>query len=108
MAPSRVTINSPAIGVMTDLRRVAAASIQPEVTWTHVNHAMIVRGVRLLLVVSEGANVLGTLSAADLLGERPLQLARDRGLNRDELPVRDMMVAAESADVIELDDVLRA
>lgn len=108
MAPSRVTIDSPAIGVMTDLRRVAAASIQPEVTWTHANHAMILRGERLLLVVSEGANLLGTFSAADLLGERPLQMARDRGLIRDELTVRDMMVAADSADVIELGDVLRA
>lgn len=108
MAPPRVMIDSPAIEVMTDLRRVAAASIAPELSWVQANHAMILRGVRLLLVVSEDGTVIGTLSAADLLGERPLQLASERGLNRDELTVRDMMMTADAADVVELDDVLRA
>lgn len=108
MAPPRVAIDSPAIEVMTDLRRVAAASIQPDVSWAQANHAMILRGVRLLLVVSESGTVIGTLSAADLLGERPLQLASERRLNRDELTVQDLMIPADAADVIALNDVLRA
>lgn len=108
MVPPRVAIDSPAIEVMTDLRRVAAASIQPDVTWAQANHAMILRGVRLLLVVEDNGAVIGTLSAADLLGERPVLLANERRLHRDELTVRDLMVAADHADVIDLGDVLRA
>ena len=108
MVSPRVTVDSPAIEVMTDLRRVPAASIQPDLTWVQANHAMILRGVRLLLVVAENGTVVGTLSAADLLGERPVQLAGERRLNRDELTVRDLMVPADAADVIDLADVLRA
>lgn len=108
MMPTRVALDSPAIEVMTDLRRVAAASIHPDLTWTQANDAMILRGVRLLLVVSDDGTVIGTLSAADLLGERPLQLAMERRTKRDELTVRDLMVGADVADVIDLDDVLHA
>lgn len=108
MVLPKVAIDSPAIEVMTDLRRVPAASIQSDLTWAQANHAMILRGVRLLLVVAENGTVIGTVSAADLLGERPLQLASERQLNRDELTVRDLMVPADSADAIELGDVLRS
>lgn len=108
MVPPKVAIDSPAIEVMTDLRRIPAASIQSELTWAQANHAMILRGVRLLLVVAENGTVIGSVSAADLLGERPLQLATERQLNRDELTVRDLMVPADSADAIDLGDVLRS
>lgn len=108
MVPPRVAIDSPAIEVMTDLRRVAAASIQPDLTWAQANHAMILRGVRLLLVVTEQGAVIGTLSAADLLGERPVQLSNERSLQRDELTVGDLMVSGDHADVVDLGDVLHA
>jgi hypothetical protein len=42
---------------------------------------MITRGVRLLLVVDEGhETVLGVITASNILGERPLQVAASRGL----------------------------
>lgn len=104
----RVTVDSPAIEVMTDLRRVPAASIVPGVTLAQANDAMILRGVRLLLVVGPRGNVIGTLTATELLGERPLQLAGERRVTRDELTVRDVMVPTEHTDALELEDVLHA
>ena len=45
-----VTQHSPAIEVMTDLTRVPAATILADTSLTDANRAMMLRGVRLLLV----------------------------------------------------------
>ena len=108
MVPPRVAIDSPAIEVMTDLRRVPAVSIGPDVGLDHANNAMILRGVRLLLVVGDDGTVIGTVGATDILGERPLQRTSEKRVNRNELVVRDVMVPADDADVLDLGDVLHA
>ena len=108
MVPPRVAIDSPAIEVMTDLRRVPAVSIGPDVGLDHANNAMILRGVRLLLVVGDDGMVIGTVGATDRLGERPLQRTSEKRVNRNELVVRDVMVPADDADVLDLGDVLHA
>jgi CBS domain-containing protein len=103
---SRVTSESPALQVMTDLRRVAPATIRPQAPLAGANQFMITRGVRLLLVVDEAdEKVLGVLTAADVLGERPMLAATGRGLRRDELTVADVMTAAEQVEVVELADI---
>jgi CBS domain-containing protein len=70
---------------------------------------MITRGVRLLLVVDEEhERVLGVITAADILGERPMLVATGRGLRRDELTVADVMTPAPQVEVIPLAEVERA
>jgi hypothetical protein len=67
---------------------------------------MITRGVRLLLVVDEAhETVLGLITASDILGERPLQVAALRGLRVSELAVVDVMTPAAQIEVIALADV---
>lgn len=105
--PSAVRADSPAIEVMTDLRLVVAATVDAGVRVDVANQAMITRGVRSLLV-TEAAEVVGLLTAHDILGERPLQVVRERALRHDELCVCDIMTARESVEVLDIDDVLRA
>src|SRR5262249_58798913 len=102
---ARVTPDSPALQVMTDLARVSPATIRPQAPLAGANQFMITRGVRLLLVVDERENVVGVITATDLLGERPMLVATERGLRRDELIVSDIMTPAERVDVIALADV---
>ena len=102
---ARVTPAAPALQVMTDLARVAPATIRPQAPLSGANQFMITRGVRLLLVVDELENVLGLITATDLLGERPMLVATQRGLRRDELSVADVMTPAEYVEVIALADV---
>src|SRR5438445_9157293 len=104
----RVTAESPAAQVMTDLTRVAPATIRPQAPLAGANQFMITRGVRLLLVVDEHEIVLGVLTANDLLGERSMLAATGRGVRRDELTVGDVMTPAERVEVIELAEVERA
>jgi CBS domain-containing protein len=102
---ARVTPDSPALQVMTDLARVSPATIRPQAPLAGANQFMITRGVRLLLVVDERDVILGLITATDLLGERPMQVATGRGLRRDELSVADIMTPAAEIEVIGLADV---
>jgi CBS-domain-containing membrane protein len=100
-----VTLESPAREVMTDLTRVSPATIGPQESVIEANQLMMARGVRLLLVIDEQERVLGVISATDVLGERPMRVATDRGLRRDELTVGDIMTPAGSVEVIALGDL---
>ena len=102
---ARVTPDSPALHVMTDLARVSPATIRPQAPLAGANQFMITRGVRLLLVVDERDVILGLITATDLLGERPMQVAAERRLRRDELSVADVMTPAAQIEVIALADV---
>jgi CBS domain-containing protein len=103
--PARVTLESPALEVMTDLLRVSPATIRPQAPLEGANQFMISRGVRLLLVVDVRDTVLGVLTATDVLGEKALRVAVERGIKRDELTVGDLMTPAEAVEVIALADV---
>ena len=102
---ARVTQDSPALQVMTDLANVSPATIRPQAPLAGANQFMITRGVRLLLVVDERDLILGLITATDLLGERPMQVAAERGLRRDELSVADVMTPAAQIEVIAFADV---
>ena len=102
---ARVTLESPALDVMTDLARVSPATIRPQAPLEGANHFMISRGVRLLLVIDVRDTVLGVLTATDVLGEKALRVATERGIRRGELTVADLMTPAERVEVIEFADV---
>jgi len=102
---ARVTLESPALDVMTDLARVSPATIRSQAPLEGANHFMISRGVRLLLVIDVRDTVLGVLTATDVLGEKALRVAAERGIRRGELTVADLMTPAEQVEVIEFADV---
>ena len=104
----RVGAESPAVQVMTDLARVAPATIRPQAPLAGANQFMITRGVRLLLVTDDHENVLGLITATDILSEKPMRAAIERGVRRDELTVADVMTSAEQVEVIAYADVAGA
>jgi len=105
---ARVTAESPAAEVMTDLASCAPATIRAQAPLAGANQFMITRGVRLLLAVDDQENVLGVISATDILSERAMRVAIDRGLRRDELTVADVMTPAAQVEVIAFHDVAGA
>ena len=104
----RVSLESSALEVMTDLARTTPATIRPQAPLAGANQFMITRGVRLLLVVDDLEIVLGVITANDVLGERPMLAATGRGVRRDELTVADVMTPVERVEVIKLAEVERA
>jgi CBS domain-containing protein len=102
---ARVTLESPALDAMTDLARVSPATIRAQAPLAGANQFMITRGVRLLLVVDDQENVLGILTATDVLSERPMRVATERGLRLDELAVGDVMTPAGQIEAMEFADL---
>ncbi len=102
---ARVSLESPARDVMTDFTHTSPATIRPQAPLSGANRFMITRGVRLLLVVDDHERVLGLITATDLLGARPVRVATERGLHRDELTVGDVMTPAEAIEVVDLEEV---
>ena len=102
---ARVAIDAPAVEVMTDLEAVAAASIAPERPIDEANAVMIRRGVRLLFVVDGAGTIAGVITATDLLGEKPLRFAQERGVKRGEVLVGDIMTPASRMVALSMQDV---
>jgi CBS domain-containing protein len=105
VVPEKATLDDPAVNVMTDLTRVTAVIILPGDTVDEAQRRMLQRGVRLLLVVDQDRKVVGVITTTDILGEKPVQAASERGLRREEVMVRDIMTPQERLDVLAMDDV---
>lgn len=106
--PERVTLEDPALEVMTDFNHVTAIIIQPGDTVDEAHSRMIKRGVRLLLVVDQDRKVVGLITATDILGEKPMQVIAQRGIARAELVVRDIMTYQDRLQALDLEDVRAA
>ena len=104
----RVRLDSAALDVMTDLRLVPAATVDVGMSQLEAHRAMQARGVRLLLVTDTDRGVVGVVTAADFLGERPVRVAREHGLRPDELGVAKVMTPLSAMEAVRLEDVLRS
>ena len=103
--PARVTLDGHALDCMTDLQRVTAVTGHADERIDVANERMKRRGVRLLLVVDEARGVKGVISAADVLGERPMQVVQSRGIRRADVLIRDIMTPQEELHVLQMEDV---
>lgn len=102
----RVTLDSPAVSVMTDFSEIPAATVEPEASIETANDFMKRRGVRALLVTDP--EVIGILTATDVLGEKPVKLALERGARRDEIRVADIMTPRGLVELISFSEVREA
>ena len=96
---------SSALDVMTDLAVVKAETVGPKVTLQLAEGTMIHRGVRSLFVTSNYPCVDGLITAADLLGDKPLQVTSQRNLKYNELCVEDVMTPLSGLDVLDYDEL---
>ena len=97
---SAVTLDSPALEVMTDLTKVKAATIHPDRTLRQAEQTMIYQGVRMLFVVSEMPVLEGLITSTDLHSERQMSLVHSRHLRFDEVRVADVMSGLSMLDAI--------
>jgi CBS domain-containing protein len=103
--PARVSLDDPALTVMTDLREVAAVKTSPEAPMVHAHQMMIHRGVRLLFVLDRDGAIAGVITATDVLGEKPVRFTQSRGLAHSEITVADVMTPASMIEALPLQQV---
>lgn len=107
-SPKAVTLLSPALQVMTDLRYTHAAVTDTATSMEVANAYMIKRGVRSLLVLDEDKNLCGIITATDILGEKPLRFIQERRVKHHEILVSDIMTPLERLEGVAIEDVQRA
>jgi CBS-domain-containing membrane protein len=93
---SALTRVSPAVGAMTDFSTETPARVVPGRQIDDALQDMVRAGIRSLLVVDEGAALLGLITAADILGTRPIQflqnpLCESHPCRHQDIRVADIM-----------------
>ncbi|PZR57558.1 MAG: hypothetical protein DI537_53900 [Stutzerimonas stutzeri] len=106
--PERVSLEHPAIDVMTDFKRVCAVVIRSTDSVGKAHKRMIQRGVRLLLVLDHDRKVAGLITATDILGEKPMKVIAQRGCTREEILVSDIMTPRERLEVLDMEEITGA
>ena len=106
--PERVTLDSPALLVMTDFAQVPAATIESGASIAEADAFMRRRGVRALIVTGAGGSVTGILTATDVLGEKPIKFALENGVRRDEIRVSDLMTGRSLLELLVYEEVRQA
>jgi CBS-domain-containing membrane protein len=103
--PERVSLDDPAMSVMTDFKVVTAYTIFPLETIEEARAKMIHRGVRMLLVVDDMNQILGLITATDLTSEKPMQVVQTQGIRHSDVMVKDIMTPRERLEVLCIDDL---
>lgn len=106
--PDHVTLDSPAIDILTDLSQVSAETVSANTSVDDAEEKMIAGGVRLLFVTNQLNQVTGIVTSKDLSGERILHFINDSKTARKDLMVRDIMTPQHKIEVLEMGDVATA
>lgn len=106
--PEFVKLGDSAINVMTDLNKVSVVSVRAKTSMDQANAKMIRYGVRLLLVLDDNDQVAGLLTAADVLGEKPMRYLQNMGGTHADIMVRDIMTTQRELEALKIEDVKKA
>ena len=106
--PDRVTLDNPALDVMTDFRRMTAFIATPGDSITQAEERMHRRKVKLLFVMDSDDRVAGLVTSTDIYGEKPMQLVQSRRIRRDEIQVGDIMTPVDRLEAVDYDDLAHA
>jgi CBS-domain-containing membrane protein len=93
---------------MTDLSKVSVINVRAKTSMDKANAKMIRYGVRLLLVLDDNDQVVGLLTATDVLGEKPMRFLQNMGGTHADIMVRDIMTTQRELEVLNIEDVKSA
>jgi len=103
-----VGLDSPALEVMTDLRRVKVVTIEASASLEEALNRMIFAGVRMLMVTDAEDAVVGVITSRDLTGEKPVEFATRERVTRDAIRVQHIMTRRDEMEALSMEDVDRA
>jgi CBS domain-containing protein len=89
--PEMVKPDSPAAAVMTSFKTVHPITTIPEVPIDVALKKMKTAGVRLLFVMNNADQIIGLVTAKDIMGERPIQITRQMRVPRADITVAAVM-----------------
>ena len=106
--PERVSLDDPALNVMTDLKCISVITVRSTTPMTYAHAKMKRYGVRTLLVRDDTHKVVGLLTTTDILGEKPMRFLQTNGGTHADILVRDIMTPQRELEVLDIKDVMSA
>jgi len=89
--PELVKLDSPATAVMTSFDLVRPITTRPEVAIDAALKKMKTSGIRLLFVMNDDDQIIGLITAKDIMGERPIQITQKMRVPRADITVAEVM-----------------
>src|SRR3989344_5928442 len=89
--PEIVKLDSPAATVMTNFKVVHPITTRPEVAIDTALMKMKTTGIRLLFVMNDADQIIGLVTAKDIMGERPIQITQQMQVPRADITVAAVM-----------------
>ena len=89
--PKIVKLESPASVVMTTFKAVHPVTTRPEVAIDAALKKMKTTGVRLLFVMNDAEQIIGLVTAKDIMGERPILITQQTRMPRTDITVAAVM-----------------
>lgn len=107
---AKVGVDARGIGVMTDLDRTPAVTVDHGTQIDEALRLMKEAGVRSAFVIDAGCNVLGLVTAYDIVGDEPLRYLDSLGCtlrtcSRADVRVDDVMEPVDRWLVIDVEDL---
>ncbi len=100
--PELVHTDNPALDVMTDFERVRPITAAPDTPIARALEIMKKAGVRFLLVTDAQDEIVGTITAYDIQGEKPIKYASENRIENSAVTVRMIMTPAEQIRVLSM------
>ncbi len=105
---SSVTLDDPALEVMTDFTMVTAISVNPCATLENAKDRMITSKIQLLFVTNQFHEVVGLVTSNDLSGEKAMQHISEAGGKMADVMVRDIMTPRSRLEAITMQDLKKS
>jgi len=96
-----VHVDSPATSVMTDFAVVTPVTTTPQTPIATALGQMKTAGVRLLFVMNDIDEIMGIITATDIMGERPIKVTRQTRLPRSKITVASIMTPQADIQVLD-------
>lgn len=106
--PERVTEESSAFDVMTDFNFVKPVTVNRYVPIDEALEKMRLAHVRMLVVTNDAGEIVGIITANDIMGERPIEMIQERQVARSEILVEDVMTPQGKLDAFDMVSVRNA
>lgn len=90
--PEVIHLNDPALHVMLDFRYHQPVTVSPNMSIDEALQELKSHNIPVLLVIdSDDENVVGIITAEDILGEKPVKLIQEGRMRRADIPISMVM-----------------
>ena len=104
----KVSYDSPAIHVMTDLKKKIAITIDHKALLHEAQLKMLAKKIHLLFVVNDEYTIVGIITSEDISGEKPIKFGEKWRVKFRDIQVTDIMTPAKNLDVLKMENINKA